>query len=447
MMPRQVSWRLEQVQVLLLTFAITAIHSAMSPARPMDAELQEELCRNFTIGSVAQNTFYSPAFPRHYPGGIKCSKVIVAEYGYFVRLDFRDFFRIEPPSNEGKCDYDYLEIRDGDQGYSTLIGKFCGSDFPPIITSSGRSLWLRFVSDATIEYGGFRAVYDYIPNPLEATPPPMAKCEFEVGGSMDWLGSANVSAEAMTHAARWGEPIDCTWVIRADPGKQIYIQFKEYELAEPNDCNYNYLQIFDGKTDIEGEMKIFCGSIADALTSETNIMYVRYFADEKGLSSIFEAFFTVLHKKDDEMEPCTEMNDNYYDCDDTFCIDSSLLCNGLRNCRFGWDEETCSGDGGGGIPLDITKTENIVIILLLLVIMIGMCSGMIYNLVRKLSEDKEDVLASREKSLASLAASAVSLTEQKHTSKSRITLDDDETRNGCYVPPPPEGGFPFSSKQ
>ena len=52
-------------------------------------------------------------------------------------------------------------------------------------------------------------------------------------------------------------------------------QFKEYELAEPNDCNYNYLQIFDGKTDIEGEMKIFCGSIADALTSETNIMYVR----------------------------------------------------------------------------------------------------------------------------------------------------------------------------
>ena len=37
------------------------------------------------------------------------------------------------------------QIRDGDQGYSTEIGKFCGSDFPPIITSSGRSLWLRLV--------------------------------------------------------------------------------------------------------------------------------------------------------------------------------------------------------------------------------------------------------------------------------------------------------------
>ena len=77
--------------------------------------------------------------------------------------------------------------------------------------------------------------------------------------------------------------------------------------------------------------------------------------------------------------------------------DNSLVCNGIRNCKFGWDEESCASGGGGGIPLDITKTENIVIILLLLAIMIGMCSGMIYNLIRKLSEDKEDVLASREK--------------------------------------------------
>ena len=77
--------------------------------------------------------------------------------------------------------------------------------------------------------------------------------------------------------------------------------------------------------------------------------------------------------------------------------DKSLLCNGIRNCKFGWDEETCSSGEGGGIPVDFSKTENIVIVLILILIMIGMCTGMIYNLVRKLSEDKEDVLASREK--------------------------------------------------
>ena len=38
-------------------------------------------------------------------------RVLTAEYGFFVRIDFRDQFHIEPPSNEGKCDYDYLEVR------------------------------------------------------------------------------------------------------------------------------------------------------------------------------------------------------------------------------------------------------------------------------------------------------------------------------------------------
>ena len=36
--------------------------------------------------------------------------MITAEYGYFVRIDFRDLFRIEPASNDGKCAYDYLEV-------------------------------------------------------------------------------------------------------------------------------------------------------------------------------------------------------------------------------------------------------------------------------------------------------------------------------------------------
>ena len=34
-----------------------------------------------------------------------------ANLGYFVRVDFRDYFNIEPPTNEGNCDYDYLEVR------------------------------------------------------------------------------------------------------------------------------------------------------------------------------------------------------------------------------------------------------------------------------------------------------------------------------------------------
>ena len=60
-------------------------------------------------------------------------------------------------------------------------GKYCGNNFPPIITSSGRFLWLRFRSDETIQYMGFKAVYTFIENPLEHAPD-IGNCAFDVEG-------------------------------------------------------------------------------------------------------------------------------------------------------------------------------------------------------------------------------------------------------------------------
>ncbi len=58
-------------------------------------------------------------------------------------------------------------------------GKFCGNDFPHLITSSGRSLWMRFHSDSTIQYHGFRAVYTFVENPLDPITD-IGRCAFQV---------------------------------------------------------------------------------------------------------------------------------------------------------------------------------------------------------------------------------------------------------------------------
>ena len=96
--------------LLLLTFCIPS-SLAGGVGRAMDPLLQEEFCKNFTYGNPVTKEFFSPGFPRDYPPGIKCFRTISADYGYFVRVDFRDYFNIEPPTNEGNCDYDYLEVR------------------------------------------------------------------------------------------------------------------------------------------------------------------------------------------------------------------------------------------------------------------------------------------------------------------------------------------------
>lgn len=98
----------------------------------------------------------APQYQGTYPLPFVC---ITAEFGYIIRVDFRDYFEMEPSDN---CENDFLEIRDGAHGYSDLMGRYCGNTFPPIITSQDRYLWLRFRSDETLEYKGFRAVYEFI---------------------------------------------------------------------------------------------------------------------------------------------------------------------------------------------------------------------------------------------------------------------------------------------
>lgn len=64
------------------------------------------------------------------------------------------------PSSE--CGNDYLELRDGQFGFSPLIERLCTNTLQlKSISSSGRWLWLRFHSDYSIQKNGFQVVFKY----------------------------------------------------------------------------------------------------------------------------------------------------------------------------------------------------------------------------------------------------------------------------------------------
>ena len=55
-----------------------------------------------------------------------------------------------------KCNYDWVEIRDGNSSNSPLIGdKLCGSTLPKAITSNGNQLYVKFHSDSSVVGTGF----------------------------------------------------------------------------------------------------------------------------------------------------------------------------------------------------------------------------------------------------------------------------------------------------
>ena len=61
--------------------------------------------------------------------------------------------------NHDNCVYDYLEVRDGSDATSALIGRYCGYKIPDDIKSTGNKLYVKFVSDGSVQKAGFAAKF------------------------------------------------------------------------------------------------------------------------------------------------------------------------------------------------------------------------------------------------------------------------------------------------
>ena len=61
--------------------------------------------------------------------------------------------------NHDHCVYDFVEVRDGHEDNSRLLGKYCGHRMPDDVKSTTNKMYVKFVSDASVQKGGFAAVF------------------------------------------------------------------------------------------------------------------------------------------------------------------------------------------------------------------------------------------------------------------------------------------------
>lgn len=137
---------------------------------------QESGYRGFTAnyeavcgGNVELDTvghLESPNYPEEYQSSKECVWRLTVPQDYQVALKFQSF-EIE---NHDNCVYDYVEVRDGHSSDSPLIGLYCGYKAPPDLRSTGNKLFVKFVSDISVQKAGFSATvmkgkksYSFIP--------------------------------------------------------------------------------------------------------------------------------------------------------------------------------------------------------------------------------------------------------------------------------------------
>ncbi|NWU10297.1 PAMR1 protease, partial [Cephalopterus ornatus] len=93
-----------------------------------------------------------------YPLNARCEWTIHVQPGFNIELRF-SMLSLE---FDYMCQYDYVEVRDGDNLDSRIIKKFCGNERPPPIQSTGSSLHVLFQSDGSKNFDGFHAVFEEI---------------------------------------------------------------------------------------------------------------------------------------------------------------------------------------------------------------------------------------------------------------------------------------------
>uniref|UniRef100_A0A672Z3H3 CUB domain-containing protein n=1 Tax=Sphaeramia orbicularis TaxID=375764 RepID=A0A672Z3H3_9TELE len=98
----------------------------------------------------------SPNHPMPYPHQQLCIWYISVEEGHVITLSFRNFSL----ETQDVCEFDYVEVHDSvDTRAQRIMGRFCGTTFPPDLTSSGPHMTVVFVTDEGVADSGFNATY------------------------------------------------------------------------------------------------------------------------------------------------------------------------------------------------------------------------------------------------------------------------------------------------
>ncbi|KAM9654256.1 membrane frizzled-related protein isoform 5-T5 [Morphnus guianensis] len=144
----------DQGLCLHLGFVCDGFHDCMDKSDEANCSLKHKECGGPL--TTLEGHFSTPSHPQPYPHQQLCLWQISVPVGHVIDLHFHNF---SLESHED-CSFDFVEVHDSaGTGAASLMGRFCGHQLPPTLTSSRHVMTVLFVADEGVADNGFFATY------------------------------------------------------------------------------------------------------------------------------------------------------------------------------------------------------------------------------------------------------------------------------------------------
>uniref|UniRef100_A0A3Q2QHC0 CUB and Sushi multiple domains 3 n=1 Tax=Fundulus heteroclitus TaxID=8078 RepID=A0A3Q2QHC0_FUNHE len=220
--------------------------------------------------SAPSGVILSPGWPGYYKDSLSCEWVIEAEPGRSIKITF-DRFQTE-------LGYDFLEIHDGPNLISPLVGSFNGTQVPQFLFSSSNFLYLLFTTDNSRSNVGFKILYESVTVDSYSCLDPGIPVngirygqDFSIGSTVSfgcdsgyrlsheeplvceknhWWSHSLPTCDALCGGdvrGPWGtilspgfpdsypSSLNCTWTVEVSHGKGVQFQFNSFHLEDQHD--------------------------------------------------------------------------------------------------------------------------------------------------------------------------------------------------------------------
>uniref|UniRef100_A0A4W6DPK5 CUB and Sushi multiple domains 3 n=1 Tax=Lates calcarifer TaxID=8187 RepID=A0A4W6DPK5_LATCA len=220
--------------------------------------------------SAPSGVILSPGWPGYYKDSLSCEWVIESEPGRSIKITF-DRFQTE-------LGYDFLEIHDGPNLLSPLVGSFNGTQVPQFLFSSSNFLYLLFTTDNSRSNAGFKILYESVTVDSYSCLDPGIPVngirygqDFSIGSTVSfgcdsgyrlsheeplvceknhWWSHPLPTCDALCGGdvrGPWGtilspgypdsypSSLNCTWTVEVSHGKGVQFQFSSFHLEDQHD--------------------------------------------------------------------------------------------------------------------------------------------------------------------------------------------------------------------